>query len=390
MTAMASNGAEGSSFLSLIAANNASSVEFWVDDESTLASGPELDDFYNAVAAAAYSGEQITHVVWSQEESDALRIANGTITKVQYKADLEWLFDNFRENFPNLQAIVIMPIGPRTVSSPGTQQAREVQQEVAAAAADVLLAAEVYDQPLSDSMHYTEAAYTEIGERLANILLRDLGETIIHASGPEVTGVNLSGATITLTVTHDGGTTLNGYSGTPVDATASSGDNFFRCFDGNGIEIPISAVSVTTANQITITLAFQPIANFTLYGGYRAMEGVTDTDTFITDGTLPLRTFNTAITADLTNLATSVVSIFSAEVDPNNASVVRYFNNAAGSGADAWTKVHGAADVVRQLEHGACHPRHVFRRLDQHEAPCGSCPDGFERLHPVHCGHARP
>jgi Carbohydrate esterase, sialic acid-specific acetylesterase len=271
------NGSEGSSFLSKNAADNASSAEYWVnDDTGTLAAGPELENFYEAVTVAGYANADVTHVVWAQGESDAPRIANGTITKANYKTDMEWLFDDFRGNFLNLQSIVIIPIGPRTVSSPGTQQVREVQQEVAAS--DVLLAAEVYDQPLADSVHFTEEGYAVIGERLADRLLRGLGESVTHAEGPEVTDVAFSGGTITLTVTHDGGTTLNGFTSTPVDATASSGSNFFRCFDGNGVELTISTVQVTAADEITITLALEPIANFTLYGGYGAMEGVTDTD----------------------------------------------------------------------------------------------------------------
>jgi hypothetical protein len=76
------NGSEGSSFLSKNAADNASSTEYWVnDDTGTLAAGPELEDFYEAVTAASYANEDVTHVVWSQGESDAARIANGTITQ---------------------------------------------------------------------------------------------------------------------------------------------------------------------------------------------------------------------------------------------------------------------------------------------------------------------
>src|SRR5262245_17650848 len=61
------NGAEGSSFLSKNAADNASSTEYWVnDDTGTLAAGPELEDFYEAITAAGYANADVTHVIWAQ------------------------------------------------------------------------------------------------------------------------------------------------------------------------------------------------------------------------------------------------------------------------------------------------------------------------------------
>ena len=352
------NGAEGGSYLVKTTADTQEppTTEYWIDDSDSdpanWVAGPELDDFYQAIIDAAWVNADVTHVIWAQGESDASRINTHVITKQYYKDALAWLFDHFRDNLPNLEHIVIQPLNRRSPGSsqPAYQSVREVQLETAAAFADVVMSAEVYDLALADDVHIDD--YVPVGLRNANRILRLRGETVTNATGPFVSAMNVSGdgTQVIMDVTHDGGTTLNSYVATPIDVTAQSGDNFFRFLNLAGVEITPDIIEVTDTDEVTATSAEPNVDEIKVYGGYQSMSNLDVTNALITDGALYLQTFvQTAAESLLISESgkTEAVSFTGTTESTLNAALASTFSLARGFVAYGGCQIDNGSHALR-------------------------------------------
>lgn len=297
------NGAEGGTYASRKAYNASSqTTDYWWDDVSVPAvPGGSLNDFYTLIAAEPYALTDIAAVLWAQGEADCFYIP-GTITRAEYKAAVLAVFNHMRAGIGNHLHIIIQPIGRRTTGTPsGLQEVREVQWELAQEYNWITLAAEIYDQPLYDHVHPSDAGYTQMGKRNALQLAAQMGASVPYAAGPSVTEIILTGVSLTVTLAHDGGTAIAG----AADKTPAAGKkSFFRVHDADGVEIPITAVTVIGTNTVAVTMAYAPLQNITVYGGYGVMQDI-DMNALITDNSpdaLPLRTFKQTVTAGITNL----------------------------------------------------------------------------------------
>ena len=86
-----------------------------------------------AKAAEAFTGKQISGIVWLQGESDAVGIYNGKITACQYKQALQDLIQRFRNQLHCNLPFYIIQTGLFTEPFDDVfNQAREIQRQVAA------------------------------------------------------------------------------------------------------------------------------------------------------------------------------------------------------------------------------------------------------------------
>lgn len=249
----------------------------WWYDPATTSFGPSYDYWANVAAACANSTSDA--IIWDQGESDVGE------SKADYKAALKIVFDQMRTVVGNIP-VVIVPMGGRTDSQQtGYQIIREAQQELAAENAYIHLAPEKFDNELELSgTHLTDDGYISNAPRVIRKVMSVAGETVAGGvDGPIITGHTRSGATVTVTISHDGGT----------DFTPTSDINGFVFFD-DATEINISSAVRTNATTITLTLASLPTGVETIYYGYGALFGddltklVRDNDS---NGALPLRSY---------------------------------------------------------------------------------------------------
>lgn len=254
------------------------SVLYWWDN-ATQAAGPCLSTFHSNITAA---GVKPTLILWAQGEADSHQISLLT-TRAQYKTALIAIFENIRAAYGDIP-VFIQRIGRRTAftNTGGVQAVREVQQEVIDAYSWCYDAAEIFDLPLFDQVHLTDAGFAIAATRNAQAILRTKGAISSGGRGPVMTGATRSGTTITVTLSHDTGT----------DFTPSSGIDGFKFFD-SATAIGITTATRVNATTVQVTLASSPTSgNKTLYYGYDDMPSLNISnilkDNNNTD--LPLRT----------------------------------------------------------------------------------------------------
>lgn len=327
------NGAVGSSelLLSTYTANSGSDNDYWVDDTDplNLAPGPLLLALAGKITGAGYTAGQITHVVYGHLESEATQVAAGVTTRAEVKAGVTFLFNYIKSLCSGVQGIVIQILGTTSADRLGSYQTlREVQRELITERADVHFGAEVYDLARSDTLHYV-GNYTTIGNRNGRSIAKLAGASVPSEGPRAVSGtINAGAGTVDLTVQHDGGTTLNGWTSGSVNITPGGGEeSFFRVTDPQSRVIPLTAAAVVGTNTVRLTLA-QPItSNLLITGGYDSMY-LLDYDGVVKDNTaatLPLQTFsgltvtNPAITSD--HLVQEVVNTF-AQAETTDAQTI--------------------------------------------------------------------
>ncbi len=363
------NSGDGSSYLSRKAYNAANirfggaleAGDYWVDDTGgSPAAGQRLLDALTDITNAGKSNSDITNILWSQGESDGSEIYLNNITPTEYYNLLVWLKDYCFNRFSNLKSFMIRPIGRRSSGTTSSYDAiRAAQQSLANNfPSQVIYGSETYDLTLlqetyvDDAVHRSEASYTTEGKRAAFEILASQGIYTSTNTGPLISSVNYNGATITVTVQHDAGTSLanragTAYSGSPITITPSSGTGIFTLSDASGNDIPLNSVQITGTHTITITPSVTLIAsgNILKYA-YGSMIGV-DVNSIIYDNhaenPLPLRAnYNATINGSLSYLEgmSNLVSFFSPEAS----------YNAAGTTSDAvvWTKRAGSASSARK------------------------------------------
>ena len=109
-------------------------------------------------------------VLWSQGETDAIRIDDATITKAQYKTELDSMISDFSTNITGTPSFYIFRTGTLEAGdTSGFVDVRAAQDEVAVVRSDTTI---VFDNAvnypaegkMADSLHYTQAGYNEMGE----------------------------------------------------------------------------------------------------------------------------------------------------------------------------------------------------------------------------------
>ncbi len=267
------NAARDGSFA--LKANDPMDDNWWYDDVAT-EFGPAMA-YWEDVAKACQG--KIQAFLWDQGESDSAS------TKTDYKAALLAIFNRMRTAV-GTHPVVVVPIGRRSDSeNTGYNNLREAQRELASENAWIHLAPEKIFQPLSDSVHLTDAGYAAQAPLVIRKMMDVLGETVTGGvDGPTITSAVRTGTSIAVTISHDGGT----------DFTPTTGIEGFKFFD-DATEIAVTAAVRTNATTITLTLASTPTGVETLYYGYGTLfNEVTDPANVVRDNdfthNLPLRT----------------------------------------------------------------------------------------------------
>ena len=259
---VAIEGATGASGLS----NLTNGSSYWWHRTNQLP-GPAYDTW----KAAAYDiGATPSWCLWAQGEADSASIDNGgEITAVQYKADLLAMFKQMRNDLNSELQIGIQGLGRRSSghsNAGGIQTIREIQQELAAENSWIHMLGYSYDQTLQDDVHLTDGGYASVAERLIRRAATLDGKSVSGSTmGPSISGASRSGTSVSVTISHDGGT----------DFTPSSGIVGFRFFD-NGSEITINSAVRTDATTVTLTLASTPSGIETLYYCYDDASDITN------------------------------------------------------------------------------------------------------------------
>lgn len=351
-------GSNGGSFLTKTAydASGLTNDEYWVDDtdpsSANWTAGPMATDMATAVTAASLAATDIGIFTWSHGEADAPYMP-ATVTKQRYYDAMAWLFDWVLSVYTNVTKIGIIPIPGRTNAANGLQLVREANLEIAAARADTYYGPEMYNNSsYLDTVHLTNDAsgYGVSGTKAGYFVASLAGITVTNSIGPVVSSATVSGNTITVNVTHDGGTTLNSYAGSPVTITPvspSSSGYIFEVYDNDGNKVTLSSVQVTGASTVTITLPIEYVEDLTLYVGYGSLSTV-DRDAGVVEDNngYALRGYTVVKALTFANL-TSPLGLFSAERDPNNTGNPRFYNNSAAAGADVWTNLGTLGNAYR-------------------------------------------
>lgn len=263
------DGSTGSS----AASKTSSATNYWWD-LATSTRGPAFDTFYQEINGI---GAKPTIILWAQGEEDSHHIDVAT-SRAEYKQALEAIFADMRQTLGNIY-IYIQHIGRRTsfANIGGVQAIRDIQKELITENTWCHEAAEIYDLPLHDSVHLTDAGYITAAERNSSALLGLAGKT-----GPVISNANRTGSTITVTLTHDTGS----------DFTPTTNIEGFKFFD-DSTEIAISSAVRTNSTTITLTLASTPSGTLkTLYYGYDDMNSLNTANVVKDDSAsqMPLRT----------------------------------------------------------------------------------------------------
>lgn len=194
-------------------------------------------------------------IIDTSGESDA-----GNCTKQQFM-DGMWAKLNIMRQYVGNLKMAIVPIGAESVANDGLQTIREAQWQLPITYPnDFFLCPERMDLALDvTGIHMTDAATGTCADRTTRKVLKVLGKSISGGvDGPAITAVSRSGTTVTVTITHDGGTDF-----TPTTAIAG-----FRYY--NGADYTTAANVVTAAvrtNATTITLTLTSSSAGTLYYG---------------------------------------------------------------------------------------------------------------------------
>lgn len=257
---------------STAAAKTSNPAAYWWD-LANAARGPALDAFY---ATHAASGLRPTMILWAQGEEDSAQIPAYT-TRAEYKQALLAIFNDMRTQLGNIP-VFIQRIGRRDsfANTGGIQSVREVQQELCAEYPWIISGAEIYDVDLVDGLHPTAAGYGVIAQRMSRKMLDYLGHAVTGVDGPRMTGATRSGTTVTVAISHDGGT----------DISPASAIEGFRYFDNSNN--PVTITSALRADAATITLTLASAVAGTLYYGYDALLSLNPANVVRDNAAIPM------------------------------------------------------------------------------------------------------
>lgn len=260
-------------------------------DPATGATGGAYTTF---LAACDVPGRaNVNAVLWGQGEADAKAITAGTISKAQYKDAVLAIFERMRADLGPHVRVYIQMIGTTNVSdaliSPvGLQAVRDTQLELISEYGWIRRAGSPIDLTRADNYHLNQAGYETIAARNAQVILAADGKRdITGTQGPSISAASYSGSAISISVAHDGGSSLSG---------AETGT--WRVED-DGAEVAVSSVSYPNASTITLALAagIAPGSTVKLWHGYGKMAAITPASVCRDNNGMPLRECSAMIVA---------------------------------------------------------------------------------------------
>ena len=268
------NGSTGGS--AIIRQNTTDPDKWWVDPLNNYAHGQAFDSF---LATAVDAGAKADIIVWAQGEQDAHSIGSSAAERAAYKTALFRVFEDMRAVLSSVE-IYIQFLGTRNgfTNTGGMQAVREVQKELIAENSWIYFGAEAYDVDLDvDEIHYTDQAYIDLATRIGRKIAKDRGANIAGVVGPSIASASRTGTTVTVNITHDGGSDLN----------LTSGIEGFHFFD-DGVEIPITSVTSNGTATVTLQLSANPTGTETLYYIYDDEYPLDKTKTLRDDAEIPM------------------------------------------------------------------------------------------------------
>ena len=287
---IANTSLSGSSLLKANTQLEGDSAGLYLYDEDT----GTLGNIWGANLSAHLSSLNIsssatTYLLWDQwqfdlpaDETDPANIPIST-----WKIGTKFIFAHLKNLYPTLQIVVQAPAARSTSSNIIVEAFRTALLEIAAEVAYVTVLSSPLDRkldPLEGNSHYFDEDYIVLAERFARYVLKqenliDLGGVV----GPSISSVAASGTSVTVGLTHDGGT----------DFTPTTGIEGFGV-DVNGSAATISSAARTDATTITLTLsaplAFGDTISLTYPAGNTTLY--TDVDNTVRDNSpwaLPLQ-----------------------------------------------------------------------------------------------------
>jgi hypothetical protein len=238
--------------------------------------------FVNAKNSLSAIGA-IRGILWHQGGTG---INDTSLTKASYKSRLAAIRAGFASvgSFGLFGVFPLMHRTDATNTDAATHQTRQAHYEYIAENAGTVNLGWTPDVPMADDVHQTAAGSEVIAYAYAHSLLYTMGVVTEPNIGPRITGVSRNGTVLTLTVLHNGGTSLRtqagGQSTSPFtnefnfefEGIGSLGVTGFQVFPrgsphNDGAAIAISAISLG-ANTITITLSANPGTAVDVYYQY--------------------------------------------------------------------------------------------------------------------------
>lgn len=141
----------------------------------------------------AGAGSRVRGIFWYQGEADA---KDGRTTSY-YKSQFIQLYEDWKQDFPNLEKIYVMQIrtGCFYITSPNAGlEIQEAQRQLAESYGDIeIMTAKGIPQHI-DACHNAYSSYMMIGERMAGLVSRDLyGGGNNNVSAPQIQEIQLIG-----------------------------------------------------------------------------------------------------------------------------------------------------------------------------------------------------
>lgn len=137
-------------------------------------------------------GSRVRGIFWYQGEADARNLK----TVSYYKSQFLQLYDDWKQDFPNLERIYIMQIrtGCFYITDPNAGlEIQEAQRQLAESYSDIEIMTAKGISQHTDACHFSYQSYMSIGERMAALLGRDLyGGHNDNVSAPEIQEIELN------------------------------------------------------------------------------------------------------------------------------------------------------------------------------------------------------
>lgn len=139
-------------------------TKYWWDDSLDKA-GNAFTNFVSNITKVP------NYILWDQGQSDGDAIAAATISKADYKTNLEKVFNHFKSLYPQVK-IFLAPMGRRAniTNAAGWTAVRQAQWELIQSMSFVYMGAQAFDVTLADSVHYNDAGYETLAGRFVDII----------------------------------------------------------------------------------------------------------------------------------------------------------------------------------------------------------------------------
>lgn len=273
-------------------------------------------------------------ILWHQGGTG---INDAALTKAEYKTRLAAIRTGFA-GVGSFSLFGVFPLMHRTDTSntdAATQATRQAHYEYIAENPSTVNLGWTPNVPMADDVHQTAAGSEVIAYAYAHSLLYSMGAVAQPSLGPRITGATRSGATVTLSVTHTGGTSLKvNNAGQPTGFQVISRGQAHS----DGVALAISNIALGT-DTITITLASNPGTAVDVYYQWGRFD---NTNPVFDDSTALGRAVGNALQPLVTPILSPTETVSSGTLQAlkfdNDTTNVRWVDSAAWTFPDAdWT-----------------------------------------------------